>query len=68
MLQQEKNYFPDTNEWLIYENLINLTSFLGKALVKKLWPLLYKRAQLDLRLTKRVSIMANLIPGIYLQK
>ena len=32
-------------------NLINLTSFGGKALVSKLWPLLYKRAELDLRLT-----------------
>ena len=33
-------------------NLINLTCFGVKALVNKLCPLLYKRAELDLRLTK----------------
>ena len=37
--------------WL-YGNLINLTFFGGKALVNKLWPLLYKRAELDLMMTK----------------
>ena len=31
---------------------MNLTCFGGKVLVKKLWPLLYKRAELDLKLTK----------------
>ena len=32
--------------------MIYLTSFGGKTLVNKLWPLLYKKAELDLRLTK----------------
>ena len=40
-------------------NFINLTSFWGKALVNKLWPSLYKRAELDLRLTK---LFMKLIP------
>ena len=37
-------------------NLNNLTFFGGKALFNKLWPLLYKKAKLDLRLTKSVVI------------
>ena len=31
---------------------VRAVSFWGKALVNKLWPVLYKRAELDLRLTK----------------
>ena len=62
MLQRKKITSPP-NEWrniliwLVFVlasyngNLINLTSFWGKALVNKLWPLLYKRAKLDLRWT-----------------
>ena len=33
--------------------------FWGKALVNKLWPLLYKRAELDLRLTKDVLVILS---------
>ena len=46
-------YFVNPNLiQLVNGNLINLTSFGGKAIVNKLRPLLYKRAELDLRLTK----------------
>ena len=38
----------------LYGHLINLTFFGGKALVNKLWPLLFKWAKLDLRLTKHI--------------
>ena len=31
--------------------------FRGKALVNKLWPLLYKRAELELRLTKLINFL-----------
>ena len=52
-----KNYFPDTLFWqgniqFFKRNLNILTSFGGKARVNKSWPLLYKRAELDSRLTK----------------
>ena len=50
-------------------NLINLTSFGGKALVNKLWPLLYKRAKLDLRLTNGFRIpAARWMGGIFSAK
>ena len=49
------------NIQLFNGNLINLTIFGGKALVNKLWPLLYKRAELDLRLTKLFTFF---IPGL----
>ena len=44
-------------------NLINSAIFWGKALVNKLWPLLYKRDQLDLRLTKIIMLLD---PKIYM--
>ena len=34
--------------------MINLTFFWGKALFNKLWSLLYRRAELDLRLTNKI--------------
>ena len=40
------------NTQLLNKNLIDLRSVWGKGLVNKLWPSLYKRAELDLRLTK----------------
>ena len=43
------------NTQLLNKNLIDLRSVWGKGLVNKLWPSLYKRAELDLRLTKHVS-------------
>ena len=45
-------FFQLGNIQLFNGNLINLTCFWGKAPVNKLWPLLYKRAELDLWLTK----------------
>ena len=40
-------------------NLINLTFFVGKTLVFKLWPLLDKRAKLDLKLTNSFMFFHN---------
>ena len=41
---------------------------MGKALVIKLWPLLFKRAELDLRLTNTIYTRFNLMRGKLLQK
>ena len=44
-------------------NLMNLTFFLGggvEVFVNKLWPLLYERAELHLRLTKHVPFLKSL--------
>ena len=57
VLLRNKNYFPKTK--------INLTCLGGKALVNKLWLLLFTRAELDLRLTN-VFLVCGLGPCLFL--
>ena len=63
LLESDIIFFSQGNIQLFNGNLINLNCFWGKALVNKLWPLLYKKAELDLRLTKQFLCVAGQFPG-----
>ena len=62
MLQRKQNYSPDTNVWLHYGPMqFSFGEFFrSKHFFKKLWPLLYKRAELDLRSTNSLFLISGI--------
>ena len=62
MLLRKQNYCPDTNVWLHYGPMqFSFGEFFrSKHFFKKLWPLLYKRAELDLRSTNLLFLISGI--------